>query len=157
MDWILGWAAYESGAPFSQTNQVNLWGTVAQASWPDFNFFGEAKPLDHKGNLWNGEVACPGGVNVTNGDAQKFSCFNSFYDSATAALSGKYGDILRAAAGNGTTADVAFQQVANAGWAKNSNYGTLVNAITKTNGRFSVDGLIGCLTRNKYIVDGVVQ
>ena len=109
--WILGWAGVESGQPRAAGN---YWGQLPQAQPGDNNFFGLT------GGPWTGQAPCA--TTVTNGQSGSsgtFACFSSFYGSATAALSGVYGNALRIDAAAGQSATVAFYEVADLGYFSN--------------------------------------
>jgi RHS repeat-associated protein len=115
---ILGWGAYESG-----------YGTNGRAQ-NNNNFFSE-KPFSSTNPGWPGAIPCGPGAESA------WACFGSFAGSATAALQGKYGDIIRNGLQSGSTnyADI-FQSVAAAGYdAKYDpnfpHYGSTVASVIK--------------------------
>ena len=124
VSWILGWAAVESGQIMKDANGNtigNFWGQLPQAQPGDNNFFGLV------GGPWQGQVPCPN--TVTNSQGGTFACFNSFSGSATAALSGVYGNALRIDAAAGQSANAAFYEVADLGYFSNPvAYGQLVQS-----------------------------
>jgi RHS repeat-associated protein len=134
-DWILAWAAEESGSVNAQ-NAGQGWGTIAQAGPNQNNFLGETA------GAWTNAEACgPGTI-------AKYPCFGSFYDSVSAAFTsfgGMYGTILSNAYAAGQTAAQAFQQVANKGW-NPSSYGADIQSVLK-----GVDSMLGCLSTNGYL------
>ena len=124
VSWILGWAGVESGQIIKDANGNtigNFWGQLPQAQSGDNNFFGLV------GGPWQGQVPCPNAV--TNSQGGTFACFNSFSGSATAALSGVYGNALRIDAAAGQSANAAFYEVADLGYFSNPvAYGQLVQS-----------------------------
>lgn len=72
-DWIVAWAAYESGSLDANGNGQG-WGTIAQAGPNQNNFLGETA------GAWANVTTCgPGTI-------AKYACFGSFYDSVSAAF-----------------------------------------------------------------------
>ena len=128
-DWILAWAAQESGSVNAQ-GAGQGWGTIGQAGSNQNNFFGmTAVP-----GAWKGAVEC--GDNTV----AKYACFGSFYDSARAALTSVYGSIVQYAASAGGSAASAFYEVAMAGWDPNNTaYGTNIQSTLG-----NVSSLEGC-------------
>jgi len=135
-DWVLAWAAQESGSVNSQ-GYGQGWGTVSQAVNQN-NFFGQTT------GAWNGAVACSS--SATAG----YACFSSFAASAAAAFSsfnGRYGNILTADAAAGDSAKQAFQDIAKAGWNPNpTGYGAGVSSAVT-----SIDSDLECLKSNGYL------
>ncbi len=125
-DWILGWAASETG-------------------------YGSSGPALNNGNYynqttnnWSGAITCGGGT------VSGYACFASFLASATSVLESKYGAAIQAdlAANPTMSAASIFQQIANLGFdpkgsTTNAGYGGRVSNVIQ-----GVDDRIKCLNLN---------
>ena len=137
-DWVLGWAAEESG-----------YGHVDPQASIQNNFYNESLPKNGVTGGWAGAVPCP--ANAVAG----WACFNSFYDSANAALN-KVGQTIANILSQNPTDSIAdvFQAINNIyHWDTGddaSRYGQKIQNVISGNAS-NLDKRIDCLKKNGYI------
>ena len=135
-DWVLGWAAEESG-----------WGQGTTQALKQNNFFNESLPPGGITGGWLGAIPC----SSVPGAAPGWACFFDFFVSAEAALN-KEGPVLDnlIAEHPGWSLAQIFQTMNNVKpWntgPDKANYGQKVQGVIN-----SVDSRIKCLEKNHYV------